>query len=125
MVHKRLIPVVLELAMIDRSKPCRNLSPQEIGRLASVLKDWRMDVLGTRTWGDAQVSAGGVSAEEIDPRTLESKIIPGLFFAGEIMDVDGDSGGYNLQWAWSSGHVAGTAVAEFALKRQNDSAEIS
>jgi predicted flavoprotein YhiN len=53
------------------------------------------------------VTAGGVNTDEIDPKTLESKIVPGLFFCGEVLDIDGDSGGYNLQFAWSSGRVAG------------------
>ena len=115
MIHKRLIPVLLENAMIDRDKSCRNLSRQEIERLAVSLKSWNVDVYGTRSWLDAQVSTGGVSADEINPATLESKRIPGLFFAGEIIDIDGDSGGYNLQWAWSSGHVAGTHAAKNAV----------
>jgi len=55
----------------------------------------------------AQVTAGGVDVAEVDPETLESRRVPGVYFAGEILDVDGDSGGYNLQWAWSSGYVAG------------------
>ena len=59
----------------------------------------------------SQVTAGGVDAREVDHRTLESKLFPGLYFAGEVLDIDGDCGGYNLQWAWSSGHVAGTHAA--------------
>jgi predicted Rossmann fold flavoprotein len=111
MIHKRLIPIILESSMIDRDKPCRNLSSAEIGRLRSAVKSWKLEVQGTRSWMDAQVSAGGVCTDEIDPETLESRKVPGLFFAGEIMDVDGDSGGYNLQWAWSSGHSAGIHAA--------------
>ena len=114
MIHKRLIPVVLEASMIDRDKPCQNLSPAETGRMRSVIKSWMLDVQGTRSWMDAQVSAGGVCTDEINPETLESRKVPGLFFAGEIMDVDGDSGGYNLQWAWSSGHSAGIHAAATA-----------
>jgi hypothetical protein len=116
MIHKRLIPVVLEYSMIDRDKPCRNLSPAETGRMRSAIKSWKLDVQGTRSWMDAQVSAGGVCTDEIDPETLESRKVRGLFFAGEIMDVDGDSGGYNLQWAWSSGHSAGVHAAAKARR---------
>jgi predicted Rossmann fold flavoprotein len=111
MIHKRLVPIVLESAMIDGSKPCRNLQTPEIGRLRAVIKSWNLEVHGTRSWMDAQVSAGGVRTDEIDPGTLESRRVPGLFFAGEIVDVDGDSGGYNLQWAWSSGHAAGVCAS--------------
>jgi predicted Rossmann fold flavoprotein len=111
MIHKRLIPVVLEMAMIDKAKPCRNLTHSEIDRLAAAIKSWKIEVIGTRSWLDAQVSAGGVSTAEIHPETLESRKAPGLFFAGEIMDIDGDSGGFNLQWAWASGHEAGRHAA--------------
>jgi hypothetical protein len=111
MIHKRLIPVILEASMIERDKPFRNLSSAETARLRAVLKSWKLEVQGTRSWMDAQVSAGGVATDEIDPGTLESRKVPGLFFAGEIMDVDGDSGGFNLQWAWSSGHSAGIHAA--------------
>ena len=62
------------------------------------------------------MTAGGVATAEVDPATLESRLAPGLFFAGEVLDVDGDCGGFNLQWAWSSGHVAGTAAAGRALE---------
>jgi predicted Rossmann fold flavoprotein len=111
LVHKRLAPVVLEQAMIDQHKAFGRLSVHELDRLASVLKSWRFEVIGTRSWLDAQASAGGVSTAEIDPETLESRIVPGLYLAGEILDIDGDSGGFNLQWAWSSGWVAGTNAA--------------
>ena len=59
----------------------------------------------------SQVTAGGVDVAEVNPGTMESKIIPGLYFAGEVLDIDGDCGGYNLQWAWSSGYVAGMNAA--------------
>lgn len=111
LVHKRLIPVLLEKAMVDRDKPWKKLSDAELRRLSACLKSWTFEVIGTRSWLDAQVTAGGVATREIVPETMESKLVPGLFFAGEIVDVDGDSGGFNLQWAWSSGRVAGEAAA--------------
>ncbi len=73
----------------------------------SVLKNLTLTVSQLRRLKEAQVTAGGITADEIDPRTLESRLLPGLHFAGEVLDVDGDSGGFNLQWAWSSGYVAG------------------
>ena len=73
-----------------------------------MLKGWRFEVTGTDSWTDAQVTAGGVDVAGVRPGTLESRLAPGLFFAGEVLDIDGDCGGFNLQWAWSSGHVAGT-----------------
>jgi predicted flavoprotein YhiN len=75
------------------------------------LTDWRFKVRGTKGWSSAQVTAGGIDTSEIDPNTMESKLVRGLFFAGEVMDIDGQCGGYNLQWAWSSGYVAGQNAA--------------
>ena len=79
--------------------------------LARALKQWQIPVTGLRPLSMAQTTAGGLSVHEFDPRTLQSRLAPGLFAAGEILDVDGPCGGYNLQWAWSSGYVAGTAAA--------------
>jgi predicted flavoprotein YhiN len=75
--------------------------------LAAVLKKKRFNVHGTRGWNEAEFTCGGIDAREVDPRTLESKIQKGLYFAGEILDVQGKRGGYNLAWAWASGFVAG------------------
>jgi predicted Rossmann fold flavoprotein len=84
--------------------------PGGAGRtLAASLKAKRFAVLGTRGWNEAEFTSGGVDAREVDPRTLESKLRPGLFLAGEMLDVQGGRGGYNLAWAWASGHVAGLA----------------
>ncbi|MDP2807349.1 MAG: NAD(P)/FAD-dependent oxidoreductase, partial [bacterium] len=83
----------------------------EIKKLASNLTAWPVKVKAVRPFKEAQVTVGGVDMREVIPGTLESKIVPGLYFAGEILDVDGDTGGYNLQWAWSSGYVAGKSAA--------------
>jgi predicted Rossmann fold flavoprotein len=117
MSHKRLIQTFLETAMIDKDKLCGKLTGEDIGRLSSVMKAWKIEVIGTQSWNEAQVTAGGVSTKDIDHSTLESKIVPGLFFCGEVLDVDGDSGGYNLQWAWSSGFAAGTAATTIPSRR--------
>ncbi len=81
---------------------------------AHLLKNLTFTVVGTRSFANAQVCTGGISLACIDPRTMESRIREGLFFAGEILDIDGPCGGYNLQWAWSSGHTAGAAAARQA-----------
>ncbi len=78
---------------------------------AARLKDWRMPVTAVRGWDEAQVTCGGIRREEINPETMESRLVPGLFFCGEVVDVDGKCGGYNLQWAWSSGAVCGRHAA--------------
>ena len=111
LLHKRLIAVILKAAGIaDASQSCGEVEWREAGLIAGAIKRWRIPVSGTQSWMHAQVTAGGVSTAEIDPATMESRLAPGLFFAGEVMDVDGDSGGYNLQWAWASGHLAGASA---------------
>jgi len=80
-------------------------------RLAARLRDWRFEITGARSWGEAMVTAGGVSVDEVDPGTFQSRKVPGLYLAGEMLDVDGDSGGYNLHFAWASGLAAGRACA--------------
>ena len=108
LLHKRLIAVILREAGIENiHSACGDLTQQAIRRIATQMKDWPLQCTGVQSWMFSQVTAGGVSVDEVDSRTMESKIIPGIYFAGEILDIDGDCGGYNLQWAWSSGYVAG------------------
>lgn len=112
LINKRLIPVVLaEAGMDDIKRPVSHLSAKERERIVDILADWRFKVRGTKSWQSAQVTAGGVSTGEINQHTMESKLVKGLFFAGEIIDIDGQCGGFNLQWAWSSGYVAGQNAA--------------
>ena len=102
-----LIPVVLKLAGVDA--PAQVGSMPKAGRLDIVrtLKEIVLTVSKLRPPKEAQVTTGGVNSDEVDPRTLQSRLFKGLYFAGEMLDVDGDSGGFNRQWAWSSGRVAG------------------
>lgn len=112
LINKRLIPVVLKQAGIsDIKKPVRKLSDSQRQKIAHILTDWRFKITGTKSWPSAQVTAGGVNTDEIDPFTMESALVKGLFFSGEIVDIDGACGGFNLQWAWSSGYVAGKNAA--------------
>ena len=74
--------------------------------------EWKFKIIGSKGFEDAQVTAGGVDTNEIDTHTMQSKLVPGLFFTGEVMDIDGLCGGYNLQWAWSSGYVAAINAAK-------------
>lgn len=78
---------------------------------SSKIKTLRLNIEGTKGWPDAQVTSGGVSLREIDPKTMESKIVPGLYFSGEVMDADGPCGGYNLTWAFATGYTAGKSAA--------------
>lgn len=112
LINKRLIPVLLKEAGIGEIKrPVASLSVQEQEKIMAILTDWRFRVTGTKSWPCAQVTAGGVATDEINPQTMESNLVTGLFFAGEIIDIDGQCGGFNLQWAWSSGFIAGQNAA--------------
>lgn len=106
-INKKLIPIILKEAGVDDiHKPLWELSWKEKSSLMKLLQSWEFNVNGTNSFGSAQVTAGGIDTKDVDTNTLESKLQRGLYFAGEILDVDGDCGGYNLQWAWSSGYTA-------------------
>lgn len=112
LINKRLIPVVLaEAGIKDLNRTASTLTAEEQDSIAGILTDWRFRVRGTKSWPSAQVTAGGIDTREVDPYTMESKLMKGLYFAGEILDIDGRCGGFNLQWAWSSGLAAGQHAA--------------
>lgn len=114
LVNKRLIPVLLKQSGVnDIKRPAVSLTLAEQAKIADILIDWEFKIRGTKGWTSAQVTAGGVATDEINPLTMESKIVPGLYFCGEIIDIDGKCGGFNLQWAWSSGFMAGQNAALF------------
>lgn len=98
---------VLPKVWPDAAAERDNSAGAKAARLAAALKAWRFTVHGTRGWNEAEFTSGGVDAREVKSRTLESKLRAGLYFAGEVLDVQGGRGGYNLAWAWSSGYVAG------------------
>jgi len=113
LIHKRLIPVILHEARIaEARKPGSQVSQEERVRIATVLKNWTFEITGSLSWKEAQVMAGGICTRDFSAQTLESHLVKGLFAAGEVLDVTGDSGGFNLQWAWSSGYVAGLHSAQ-------------
>lgn len=112
LLNKRLIPVVLgEAGLSDGAQPCAGVPAAASRALAGILKAWVLDVTGSQSWHDAQVAAGGVDVSDVKSDSLESTCQPGLYLCGEVLDVDGDCGGFNLQWAWSSGWVAGRHAA--------------
>lgn len=106
----RLIPVMLELSDIDPEKKAGEIGKGERNAFAEVIKGLPMTITGTADFNEAIVTKGGVSVRDINPSTMESKIIAGLYFAGELIDVDALTGGYNLQIAWSTGHLAGESA---------------
>ena len=111
LLPQRLIPVVLDMAFLDEEKFINQVSKEERQRLVNTLKCFAVPITATRPIAEAIVTAGGVDVKEINPKTMESKLIGGLYFAGEVMDVDGYTGGFNLQAAFSSGYAAGLAAA--------------
>jgi predicted Rossmann fold flavoprotein len=112
-LNKKLIPVLLKVAGIDQESNllCEDLSWKTKKVLYRLMKHWEFKVIDTNGFTNAQTTAGGIDTTELIEGTLESKLVPGLYLAGEVMDVDGDCGGYNLQWAWSSGYAAAMALA--------------
>ena len=107
MLHSRLSSVLVRAASIRPSVPLKSLTDRELSLLAEKAKKFRLRVTGTDSFDAAQVTAGGILTADFSPETLESRLVPGLFACGEVLDVDGDCGGYNLQWAWASGLLAG------------------
>ena len=106
-LHNRLGRVVLKQAGFELTRRADSLTDRELTRIAHEIKFFPLTVTGVMGLELAQVTAGGVLTSEFRPDTLESRLCPGLFATGEVLDIDGDCGGYNLQWAWSSGRVAG------------------
>ncbi|NLG86341.1 MAG: NAD(P)/FAD-dependent oxidoreductase [Firmicutes bacterium] len=113
-INKRLIPVLLKEANIELKEKAARINTIQTAALAKLLTAWTFTITGTNGWTAAQVTAGGLDVRDIDSQTLGSRLVPGLYFAGEIIDIDGDCGGYNLQWAWSSGFTAGLSAALYA-----------
>ncbi|MDY3196559.1 MAG: aminoacetone oxidase family FAD-binding enzyme, partial [Paracholeplasma sp.] len=111
LVHQKLIHPILKEANISEQVIVESLSKKSFEQLFNVLNDFRFEVISSKDFDEAQVTAGGVKLNQVDKITLESNLIPGLYFCGEVLDVDGLCGGYNLQWAWSSGYVAGMHAA--------------
>jgi predicted Rossmann fold flavoprotein len=111
LLPKKLIPVIIQLSGIDPRKKTSDINRSERKLLVNLLKDLRMTVIGTRPISEAIITIGGVDLKQIEPKSMESKLIKGLFFAGEILDIDGCTGGFNLQAAFSTGYVAGKNAA--------------
>jgi predicted Rossmann fold flavoprotein len=111
LLPQKMIDVVVERSGIPADKPGHQITAEERERLRALLHDFRLEVVGHRPLAEAIVTAGGVDTEEIDPRTMASRLVEGLYFAGEVLNVQADTGGYNLQAAFSTGYVAGQAAA--------------
>jgi predicted Rossmann fold flavoprotein len=117
LLPRKLIPVCIECVRISPRKLANQISGIERKRLQTWLKDFRFHVVGHRGFEEAIVTAGGVDLRQVDPRAMESKLIEGLYIAGELLDLDADTGGYNLQAAFSTGWLAGRSAALKSLNR--------
>lgn len=107
LLPQKLIPIIIEKTNINENKKVNEITKQERQKLVNELKHFKININGTRPIEEAIITSGGVDVKEINPKTMESKLINGLYFAGEIIDVDCLTGGYNLQVAWSTGYTAG------------------
>lgn len=106
-LHNRLGRSLLRACGYSFEQPCKSMGQGDIRKLARKIKHLRLEITGVMGMDSAQVTAGGVLTSEFDPRSMESRLCSGLYAAGEVLDIDGDCGGFNLQWAWSSGRLAG------------------
>ncbi len=109
MLNKKLMHLFIKLAGLKRDIPAAEADEDKLERVFALCKDWRLHVIGSNSFDSAQVCAGGVDTRQVG-RNMESLLVPGLYFAGELLDVDGRCGGYNLQWAWCSGYIAGSSA---------------
>lgn len=108
----KLIPVMIELSGIEEEKKVNVISREERQKFVSLIKNLPVTLTGLRGYNEAIITKGGVKVKEIDPSTMESKLVKGLYFAGEVLDLDAVTGGFNLQIAWSTAYAAGMAVSE-------------
>ena len=112
LLPSKLIPVIVGLSGIDPYKKVNSVTRQERRTLGGLLKDLKMDIVSTGGYEEAVITRGGVDVKEINPKSFEAKKVRGLYFAGEVLDVDAHTGGYNLQIAWSTGYAAGAGAAD-------------
>jgi len=108
-LHNRLGRVLTKAAGIANKVPAE-LNSEDVDEIVRTVKGFEVVLTEPMGMENAQVTAGGILTEGFDPNTMESKLVPGLYACGEVLDIDGDCGGYNLQWAWSSGYLAGKAA---------------
>jgi predicted Rossmann fold flavoprotein len=108
---QKLVDAILSCAEIDSEINIEDLTIEQRKKLFDNLYDKKIQISGTKGWPEAEFTSGGISIKEIDENSMESKLQKGLFFAGEILNVDGEIGGYNLSWAWASGAIAGISSA--------------
>ena len=110
LLPSKLIPVMISYMELDPEKKINEISREERMHMIECLKDFRMTITGFRDYNEAIITRGGVSVKEVNPSTMESKLVQGLYFAGEVLDLDAHTGGFNLQIAWSTAHLAAQSI---------------
>ena len=110
LLPKKLIPIIIRLSGIDEYKKVNEITKEERQKLVQLIKNLEFNIDSLRGYDEAIITKGGIDVKEINPKTMESKIVPGLYFVGEVLDLDSLTGGYNLQLAWSTGYVAGNSI---------------
>ena len=115
-VNSKLGFAVIDTADIKPHAPVKSLTRSNIRELCDILKGFEIEITGTRDFSNAQITCGGIKTEEVNPETMMSKITDGLFICGEILDIHGDCGGYNLHLAWTTGRIAGCSAAQYLNK---------
>ena len=110
---------LVQAAGIDPAQAAKFVAPGQLQKLAAIVKAWHFTITGTKGFQDAQITAGGVPLREVDGRTMRSRKAENLYLAGEMLNVHGDCGGYNLHFAWATGLAAGSAAAE-AIRRKGE-----
>jgi predicted Rossmann fold flavoprotein len=112
MISNKIAPVLLDICNIDISTKASDINAKQIKAIAYQLNAWKLRVTDTQGFGHAEASGGGVRTAEVDNKTYESKLVPNLYFAGEVLDIVGNRGGFNLQFAWASGYLVGKSLAK-------------
>ena len=118
-MNKQLCIVLMKECDIQVNGRINELTDNEIEKLADIIKCWKIKIKNSRSFDYAQVTAGGADCSQFNAETMESSLVPNVFCCGEALNIDGDCGGYNLQWAWSSGRLAGNTIAERINNAQN------
>ena len=110
LLPKKMIEPIIELCNIDPYKKVNEITKEEREILVENIKNIPLTISGTRGFNEAIITRGGIPVKDINPKTMESKIVPNMYFVGEVLDLDAKTGGYNLQIAWSTGYLAGSSI---------------
>ena len=112
LVSNKIAPVLLEICKIDKDIKSADVNTKQIKAIAHQLNSWKLKVIDSQGFGHAEASGGGVRTAEIDNKTYESKLCKNLYFAGEVLDIVGNRGGFNLHFAWASGYLVGKSISK-------------